>query len=119
MQCKFSTNELVFETDFYYTHMNIINKGIGHDKGEPLLRCYVAILVNVKRTQQIIHLNANYYWDGTKIKTSPIFTGGSLKEFIHEQNEDYEQFQLYWQQIKRLMTNVFSDQDIKELQQAR
>ncbi|SHG77657.1 hypothetical protein [Ornithinibacillus halophilus] len=115
---KFIIDEekMVFENNQYVTEMLIKGKGEGQDGGEPRLRCAVEINLRVKETQNELNLKANIYWDTKYPKTHPIFTGGSLVEFIENQNHSYEEFKKYWDKVKRLSSNVFTDDEILEYQ---
>lgn len=107
---------MIFENEKFVTQMLINGKGEGHDRGEPRLRCAVAITLRVKETQNELNLRANIYWDTKYPKTHPIFTGGSLVNFINEQGHNYNEFKEYWDKVKRLASNVFTDEEILEYQ---
>ncbi|WP_404460832.1 hypothetical protein [Sutcliffiella horikoshii] len=113
---KICENEMNFENEQYSTKMIINGKGEGHDKGEPRLRCAVSITLLVKENQKDLNLRANIYWDAKYPKTHPIFTGGSLVNFIKEQGHNYDDFKEYWDKVKRLASNVFTDEEILEYQ---
>lgn len=114
MEFKFTEKEMIFENEQYVTKMLINGKGEGHDGGEPRLRCAVAITLCVKETQDELNLRANIYWDAKYPKTHPIFTGGSLVNFIKDQGHNYDEFKEYWDKVKRLASNVFTDEEILE-----
>lgn len=113
---KMFENEMNFENEQYFTRMIVNGKGEGHDKGEPRLRCAVSITLIVKETKKELNLRANIYWDAKYPKTHPIFTGGSLVNFIKEQGHNYDEFKKYWDKVKRLASNVFTDEEILEYQ---
>ncbi|WP_404469616.1 hypothetical protein [Sutcliffiella horikoshii] len=113
---KICENEMNFENEQYFTRMIVNGKGEGHDKGEPRLRCAVSITLIVKETKKELNLRANIYWDAKYPKTHPIFTGGSLVNFVKEQGHNYDEFKKYWDKVKRLASNVFTDEEILEFQ---
>ncbi|ART75159.1 hypothetical protein B4U37_03470 [Sutcliffiella horikoshii] len=113
---KMCEDEMNFENEQYFTRMIVNAKGEGHDKGEPRLRCAVSITLLVKENQKDLNLRANIYWDAKYPKTHPIFTGGSLVNFIQEQGHNYDEFKKYWDKVKRLASNVFTDEEILEYQ---
>ena len=78
--------------------------------------CAVAITLRVKETQNELNLRANIYWDTKYPKIDPIFTGGSLVNFIKDQGHNYDEFKKYWDKVKRLASNVFTDEEILEYQ---
>ncbi|MGD6950108.1 hypothetical protein, partial [Bacillus mobilis] len=80
------------------------------------LRCAVDITVRVKENLNELKLRANIYWDAKYPKTHPIFTGGSLVNFIKDQGDNYDEFKEYWDKVKRLASNVFTDEEILEYQ---
>lgn len=114
MEFKISEKEMIFENEQYATIMVINKKGEGHDRGEPRLRCAVSITLQVKETGNELNLRANIYWDTNYPKTHLIFTGGSLVDFIEEQDLKYAKFKEYWDKVKRLAANVFTDVEILE-----
>lgn len=114
MEFKISDKEMTFENEQYFTRMIINGKGEGHDKGEPRLRCAVSITLHVKETGNELDLRANIYWDTNYPKTHLFFTGGSLVKFIEEQGLEYDAFKEYWDKVKRLASNVFTDKEILE-----
>ncbi|WP_010677068.1 hypothetical protein [Bacillus timonensis] len=114
IEFRMSDNEMSFENEQFFTRMDINGKGEGHDKGEPRLRCAVSITLHVKETKNELSLRANIYWDTHYPKTHPIFTGGSLVTFIEEQGIEYDAFKVYWDKVKRLASNVFTDKEILE-----
>lgn len=116
IEFKMSGEEMIFENERYYTQMLITGKGEGHDRGEPRLRCAVDITVRVKENPNELNLLANIYWDAKYPKTHPIFTGGSLVNFIKDQGHNYDEFKEYWDKVKRLASNVFTDEEILEYQ---
>lgn len=116
IELKICENELKIENEQYSTTMLVTGKGDGHDRGEPRLRCAVSITLLVKETGNILNLRANIYWDTKYPKTHPIFTGGSLVKFIEEQGHEYDKFKEYWDKVKRLASNVFTDEEILEYQ---
>ncbi|OES45488.1 hypothetical protein [Domibacillus iocasae] len=116
MEFKISEKQMTFENEQYVTQMLVNGKGEGHDRGEPRLRCAVAIILRVKETQNELNLRANIYWDTKYPKTHPIFTGGSLVNFINDQGHNYDEFKEYWDKVKRLASNVFTDEEILEYQ---
>ncbi|MEH7452613.1 hypothetical protein [Gottfriedia acidiceleris] len=63
-----------------------------------------------------MNLRGNIYWDAAYPKAHIFFTDGSLVDFIEEQGNEYNEFKEYWSQVKRLATNVFSDDEIKAYQ---
>ncbi|MCM3670689.1 hypothetical protein M3181_17135 [Mesobacillus maritimus] len=113
---KMNEKEIEVENEQYVTSIVINRKGEGHDHGEPRLRCAVSINLHVKETGNELNLRANIYWDAKYPKTHFFFTGGSLKNFIYEQGHTYENFKLYWDKVKRLASNVFSDEEILDYQ---
>lgn len=113
---KICENEMNFENEQYFTRMIVNGKGEGHDKGEPRLRCAVSITLIVKETKKELNLRANIYWDAKYPKTHPIFTGGSLVNFVKEEGHNYDEFKKYWDKVKRLASNVFTDEEILEFQ---
>lgn len=116
MEIKISEKEMIFENEQYFTQMLINSKGEGHDRGELRLRCAVAITLRVKETQNELKLRANIYWDAKYPKTHLIFTGGSLVNFMKNQGHNYNEFKIYWGKVKRLASNVFTDEEILEYQ---
>ena len=113
---KMSEKAISFENEEYVTRMKINGKGEGRDRGELRLRCAVSITLFVKETENILNLRGNIYWDAAYPKTHIFFTGGSLVDFIEEQGYEYNEFKEYWSRVKRLATNVFSDDEIKAYQ---
>lgn len=109
-----SEKEMIFENEQYVTIMVINKKGEGHDRGVPRLRCAVSITLQVKETGNELNLRANIYWDTYYPKTHLIFTGGNLVDFIEEQDFKYDKFKEYWDKVKRLAANVFTDEEILE-----
>ena len=101
MELKINEKQMTFENEQYVTQMIINGKGEGHDRGEPRLRCAVEIILRVKETQNELNLRANIYWDAKYPKTKPIFTGGSLVNFIKNQGHSYDEFKKYWDKLKR------------------
>lgn len=114
---KMEENEMIFENKDYLTEMSINGKGPGQDRGEPRLRCSVSIKLQAKETGKFLNLRANIYWDAKYPKTHLIFTGGSLVNFIEEQGLEYSQFKKeYWDKVKRLSANAFTDEEILQYQ---
>lgn len=115
MEFKITEKEMHFENEQYASRMIITGKGQGHDRGEPRLRCAVTLTIRVKGTDNELRLRGNIYWDAKYPKTHVFFTGGSIKEFIAEQGLDYAPFKSeYWDKVKRLASNVFTDKEILE-----
>lgn len=116
LEFKMSEKAISFENEEYVTRMKINGKGEGRDHGELRLRCAVSITLFVKETENILNLRGNIYWDAAYPKAHIFFTGGSLVDFIEEQGYEYNDFKEYWSRVKRLATNVFSDDEIKAYQ---
>ncbi|MED4057770.1 hypothetical protein P4654_27140 [Niallia taxi] len=116
MQFKITEKQMTFENEYYVTQMIINSKGEGHDRGESRLRCAVAITLCVKDAQKKLNLRANIYWDTKYPKSHIFFTGGSLVNFIRDQGYNYNDFKECWGKVKRLASNVFTDDEILEYQ---
>lgn len=117
MNFKIDETEMIFENKDYLTEMAITGKGPGQDRGEPRLRCSVTITLQAKEIGKPLNLRANIYWDAKSPKAHLFFTGGSLTTFIEEQGLDYKLFKKdYWDKVKRLSVNVFTDEEIRQYQ---
>ncbi|TWT27240.1 hypothetical protein [Planomicrobium sp. CPCC 101110] len=117
MNFSIDEKEMIFENEHYITKMLITGKGKGQDRGEPRLRCAVSISLEAKETGNDINLRANIYWDAKYPKTHLFFSGGSLVAFIDQQGLEYGKFkEEYWDKVKRLASNVFTDEEILEYQ---
>ncbi|QHJ70145.1 hypothetical protein [Planococcus halotolerans] len=115
MEFKITEKEMHFENEQYASRMIIKGKGPGHDGGEARLRCAITLTIRIKGTDNEIKLTGNVYWDAKYPKTHVFFTGGSIRDFIGEQALDYAQFKTeYWDKVKRLAANVFTDKEILE-----
>jgi hypothetical protein len=56
------------------------------------------------------------FFESVAFKAVASIAGGSLVNFINDQGHNYDEFKEFWDKVKRLASNAFTDKKILEYQ---